>query len=203
MSSSEAYGGRTGGARTPYRFGLAATDLSVNGDWFDATPGSRAEVEMKSALHIGDASDLNIYSTSGGGYLGWATFPSSYVNNPLRDGVVIDHMSLPGNDDYWISWLGHNYGQGDTATHEIGHWLGLYHTFQGGCSEKVGDFVSDTPAEKSAAFGCPGGRDTCLRQEGEDPIHNFMDYTDDPCMYLFTAGQRDRMDLMYSTYRKE
>jgi len=184
-------------ANTPFRFAMAGVDRVTNADWFNSAINSEEEREMKAALRVGGADALNFYVNNAGGvYLGWATFPFWYAGDPLQDGVVVLYSSLPGGDCCGTSV----YNQGDTGTHEVGHWLGLFHTFQGGCAANYNDFVADTPAERSPAFGCPFGRDTCPKP-GIDPIENFMDYTDDPCMYQFTVGQSGRMEGMSLQYR--
>jgi hypothetical protein len=180
-------------ASSGYSFFIASIDRTENASWFAMQPGTTAEQQAKSALVKSPTTTFNFYTANpGGGLLGWATFPWNLAANPTQDGVVILYSSLPGGTAV-------PYNQGDTGTHESGHWLGLYHTFQGSCSS-FNDRVSDTPAEASAAYGCPVGRDTC-RASGVDPIFNFMDYTDDSCMNTFTPGQSARIQSIVSTYR--
>lgn len=152
---------------------------------------------MKRTLRQGGPDALNLYSTTAGDYLGWAYLPS-IVTKPGQehlDGVVVDWESIPGASDRYEG----RFDEGKTATHEVGHWLNLEHTFYGGCNAK-GDFVDDTPAQKVPTSGCPEGKDTC-RAPGLDPIHNYMDYSDDPCYSEFTPGQSQRMGDAWLFYR--
>ena len=184
-------GGR--GANTPFRFVRAGVTRTTNLTWYTAGRATLAETQMKTALHVGTKKDLNFYTNNpGGGLLGWATLPQGVASNLKYDGVVCLFSSLPGGS-LWP------YNLGDTATHEVGHWLGLYHTFERGCLAP-GDSVSDTPYEDGPAFGCPTGRNTCAAT-GNDPVTNFMDYSDDACMFKFTAGQSARADSMSALYR--
>ncbi|MFG2090832.1 MULTISPECIES: zinc metalloprotease [unclassified Spirillospora] len=186
-----AYGGKKGGADTRVRFRLAGYDRTDEPAWFHNP--QRYESPMKRRLRRGGRRTLNIYTAAvGTDVLGFSTFPQGYRENPRMDGVVVDYRSLPGGS---FGPFDHGY----TAVHEIGHWLGLFHTFEGGCFSP-GDGVADTPYEARPAEGCPHSRDTCP-QRGRDPVHNFMDYAHDTCMREFTAGQGRRIRAAWAAYR--
>lgn len=204
---NESYSGATGGADTGFRFELDSVDRTTKPSWFKlfyaqgGEPrffrGSHKEIQVKKALRVGGPETLNVYTGALGKLLlGWAYYPSDFVGEGafprFFDGVVIDFRSMPGAD------FG-PYDEGDTLTHEVGHWIELAHTFENGC-EAPGDGIADTPFEASPAFGCPVDRDTCA-QPGLDPTDNFMDYTDDACMFRFTPDQADRMQMAWDLYR--
>jgi hypothetical protein len=194
---NETFAGDEGGAATGFSFRLAGVTRTDNAQWFYATPGGIDEKGMKRALHQGGPGALNFYSTTAGDFLGWAYLPK-IVNKPgqaFLDGIVIDWESLPGTSTTYAG----RFDEGKTATHEAGHWLNLEHTFFGGCNAK-GDFVDDTPAQKTPTSGCPEGKDTCTAP-GNDPIHNYMDYSFDSCYTQFTPGQAQRMRDAWLLFR--
>ncbi len=174
----------TTASNTGFSFYLAKTDRYYNNSWHQDKQSST----YRSRTRLGGANALNIWLVDFS-YLGIATFPWDYARSPGLDGIRVNFGSLP---DGPIA----NYNFGETATHEAGHWFGLYHTFQGGCTT-TNDEVSDTAAQSSSTSGCPIGRDSCTLP-GLDPIHNYMDYSYDTCYDMFSAGQTARMGTMWS-----
>jgi hypothetical protein len=184
----------------PFAFKLRKIDYRQSAAWVEAGPQSDAEDAMKRATRRGTARTLNIWindlkdtSDPTKTLLGHATFPWQYKSKPKLDGFVLNYKELPG-----VSRRG-PHTQGKTAVHEIGHWMGLLHTFHDACNPP-GDYVSDTPPERNASSGCPKSRNTC-KAKGNDPIHNYMDYSSDPCLHQFTKGQLKRMAQAWLAFR--
>ncbi|KAI9154923.1 putative metalloprotease MEP1 [Paramyrothecium foliicola] len=151
------------------------TDFVVNGNW----SAGDGELAMKKHLRQGSYKDLNLYyvdrpAIEGQEVLGYCYFPEPGVTEGsemfLLDGCVVNAQTVPGGRQA-------PFNLGGTTVHEVGHWFNLFHTFQGGCDNA--DEVSDTPAQDSPSDGCPKMRDSCPGKPGIDPIHNFMDYSDE------------------------
>ncbi|MGH3737691.1 MAG: zinc metalloprotease [Micromonosporaceae bacterium] len=183
------YSGAYGGYDQGFRFELVGVTRTNNAEWYNAGPTTPGERAMKQALRRGDMGTLNYYSTTAGPYLGWAYYPGLPDATAYLDGLVVDWESMYKTSDRYAG----RYDLGFTAVHEVGHWFALAHTFDGGCNAH-GDHVDDTPAMKVPTSGCPadGTKDTCPRDPGFDPIHNFMDYSTDYCYEELTQGQAER-----------
>lgn len=181
-------------AYAPYDifFTLVSVDYTMNDNWYNDM--NQYESAYKQQLNIDPVHHLNIYSGNMPGLLGWSYLPYQWPEGSNMHGVCLLYSTLPGGSSY-------PYNAGDTGTHEVGHYLGLLHTFQNGCSAN-NDNVNDTPQEDDGnnIYNC-NNTDTCPNDPGMDPVHNFMTYTDDACLNEFTTGQGDRMEDMIATYR--
>ncbi|MGV3629827.1 MAG: PKD domain-containing protein [Bacteroidota bacterium] len=141
---------------------------------------------------------LNIWLCNiSGGVLGYAQFPQSPlggmgcgVATTATDGVVFLYSSIGKSS---VTGFSGKYNEGRTATHEVGHWLGLRHIWGDASGCTGNDYCNDTPVAAAANFDCPTGTNSCPANPGDDMIENYMDYTDDICMNIFTYDQKTRM----------
>lgn len=184
------------GVKLTFSYNEESVKYIDNYNWYYMGYKSASEREAKTALGADTRKYLNFYT--GGlqpGLLGWATFPFDLAGDSIIDGVVVLDESLPGGNAI-------PYNLGMTAVHEVGHWLGLYHTFQGGCNG-LGDHVHDTPSHSDANYGEPEigkPHNACIHGEFA-PIHNYMNYVNDEWMKELTAAQEARIKEQIMMYR--
>ncbi|KAI9896797.1 hypothetical protein N3K66_007819 [Trichothecium roseum] len=172
--------------RVGFSLNYAGHTRTVNADW--ANDGNGQEMAMKQELRQGDMKAMNFYIIdvlpTASGYCYYPADAPEGSEARTRDGctLAIDAVGL-------------------IAVHEGGHWFGLLHTFDGDNCDGPGDLVDDTPAQSGPSSGCPASRDSCPNQPGEDPIHNYMDYTSPDCWTGFSQGQIDRMNSQWEQFR--
>ena len=171
----------------------------TNDSYFSEGDGGSSS-PMKTALHWDTTRYFNLYSSGldSVGLLGYATFPQESAGQP-DDGVVVAYQSVGLNPAYTP------YDLGATATHEVGHYLGLLHTFQSGCGTTStpftsGDLLGDTNREKTANYGCAAVASGC-NDNKNSPIENYMDYSQDTCMTTFSVEQSNRIRCGIINYR--
>ncbi|KAF5025660.1 hypothetical protein F66182_2266 [Fusarium sp. NRRL 66182] len=181
-----------------FAFKLIKTTRNINGSWAEPVGGpgrNNTEPELRAALRKGGYDDLNLFYILDMPPGGKCELP---IPNPTSQDIINDGCIMKPD----------NLGEaplkyGSTTIHEVGHWLGLEHTFENGCNEP-GDGVDDTPYERIPPFGeCPEpGRDTCPDKPGLDPVDNYMSYVEDSCgPKKFTPGQTQRMHSLWKKLR--
>jgi hypothetical protein len=178
------------GFNTRIQFKLAGITRTANDGWHN----DQNEAQFKGALGWDQKRYLNVYVNNAGGYLGYAYLPQEDAGD-VYDGVVVLYQSVGGRNNGYAP-----YDQGRTLVHEVGHYLGLLHTFEGyGCFEGYtsGDLIGDTHSENDEHYDC---RQTSTCGTPDD-IHNYMNYTEDTCMHEFTPDQSNRMVCSLVNYR--
>jgi hypothetical protein len=171
------------------QFELAGITRTANDKWFR---DRGQESYYKTALAWDVTKYMNVYTNSASGYLGYSYYPQDSAGE-WWDGIVLLYAACGGRDNGYEP-----YDQGRTLVHEAGHYFGLAHTFEGCCNDYTcGDLIVDTEMENTAHYYCEQTY-TC---DTPDPIHNYMNYTDDICMYQFTPEQGNRAVCSLVNYR--
>jgi hypothetical protein len=196
-----------GYAGSGFSFELKDIDYTANDEWAEIDVTSADDsvmMAMKNKLRKGKYSELNMYfiENLANGILGMCEFPTKEIDasDPSSysfDGCLVHAGTLPGASEF-----PGKFDMGMTSVHEIGHWFGLFHVFQGSSCSSDGDLVADTPFQSSATSGCPTGKDSCPNSPGRDSINNYMDYSDDKCYSEFTAGQIKRAQDIWVDMRQ-
>ena len=183
---------------TKISFVLKAITRQSRDEWFYVEKNDyNIKKEQTIELREGNCSTLNIYTMSSINYGGWASGPirCNPDSRAFTDGVWIDYETIP------TSRCAHEYNTRPTnLIHEVGHWVGLEHVFEGGCKDIKNDGVQDTPPQEKSFATCPIGKDSC-EGDGVDSIHNYMAYSGDCCKYEFTTGQIIRMHALLLRWR--
>ena len=185
---------------TNISFVLDSINRVENDEWFTGWSPDAEELDEvgMQALSYDPAHYLNIYSaqlwdSNSGGFVTYGYTYAPHMNNlpesHYRQGFTIDHRVVYGGPSYSSS----------TAPHEAGHYLGLYHTFQTDCAAPD-DAVDDTPRNDSQYNQTCSNQDTCPNDPGDDPVENYMNYSDDWCQTVFTPGQTERMHAIIDIY---
>jgi hypothetical protein len=204
----------TNGLAVDMEFEFRLAQLDPNGNRHDginriqSTLTENARNNVKSLISWPSDRYLNVWIVKSiqntgqeGTVLGYAQFPYSMNSTPSTDGIVL-------RADYTGTIItGNSNNAGRTLTHEAGHWIGLYHTFQDGCvgatpstCASQGDWVCDTPPVENATNGCLTSRTSC---GGQAMIENYMDYMDGKCANTYTGGQKSRAMAQMSIYRSK
>jgi len=184
-----------GFAGSGFSFNLEETTTTNSDDWWDFSVNDTATDEaMKADSRVGDCGTLNVWWTDISDLSGYAYLANFCPCFMEKDGVVMDHTTSLGGSAV-------TYNEGNVLIHEVGHWMGLLHTFDGGCGGD-GDLVDDTPevAESNYGSNCDEEVDSCPNDGlGPDMLENYMDYAN--CKNAFTPGQIERMIIQWNEYR--